>query len=96
MSAPVLDDARKRKLRRDAKPEWVDWSKMHGDGCSYHPKCLTCPFETCRYDAARGNAWLAQQRRLQARDLRDGGMDAAGIGKVIGISTRTVHRLLAS
>lgn len=73
----------------------IDWSRKAGDGCSYHPKCLTCPFEQCRYDSPSGSAFLAEQLRKRAVALRDSGASVDDIARVIERDRRTVFRLLA-
>lgn len=78
----------------------------HGDdtyrdtGCELAPACLTCPLPRCRYDEP-GGVGAAQalaervdrNRRIVA--LRGTGVEAREIASVVGVSVRSVFRVLA-
>ncbi len=97
-AAPVhglaLEEADPRQPRRDALPEHTNY---HDSGCDLHPSCLSCPLVRCRYDEP-GSA-----RRLLSGDRdnevlamqRTGGRSIEMIARQVGVSRRTVFRILA-
>lgn len=91
---PLVEGPFDRPSRRDALPEntrYVD------TGCSVHPSCLSCPLVRCRYDEPGGvRALLSQDRDEQILALkRAGGLTADQIAARLGVSRRTVFRVLA-
>ena len=98
---PDLGEGSFERTRADAT--W-DFLVVHGTpamedkGCSYHPRCLTCPFEVCRFEAGSymGGSWRAREDAKRARDLRAAGVDVNGIARVLDCSRRRVFRLLAA
>lgn len=79
--------------RIDAYPENTDY---RDEGCELNPACLTCPLEVCRFDLPYGVQTLRTSTRMdQARDLRRHGRTVVQIGQELGISRRSVFRLLA-
>jgi len=77
-------------------------------GCSWHPTCLTCPFERCRYDLeeeefkalarslrspAANAAARAEAHKQMARELRAKGLKVYEIAAQLHVTTRTVHRM---
>jgi transposase-like protein len=78
------------RTQPDLKPELVSY---RDEGCTYHPSCLTCPFETCRFDDADGNAFQANLRRQKVAELLGGGMAVDAVARVLGISKSTVARV---
>ena len=69
-------------------------------GCSYAPSCLTCPFEVCRYDRGfAGNRVAKAVNRVERDDqiiaMRSSGMQVEHIAKEMGVSGRTVARILS-
>lgn len=70
---------------------------MEDRGCSEHPRCLTCPFEVCKFEVHGGvNTLRSRQDARRARELRDAGVKAVDIARVLGCSRRNVFRLLAA
>jgi transposase-like protein len=61
-------------------------------GCTYHPACLTCPFERCRYDGPDGPRFRARRYDAQIVALRNEGWGVDAIAGMLGISRRTVFR----
>ena len=71
----------------------TDLDRMAKDtGCSEHDDCLTCPLPKCRYDIAGWNS-KAVKRHDAIRQLSSG-LSAAEIAEQLGISIRTVQRVL--
>jgi len=78
--------------RSDALP---DHHQYTDDGCPWHPRCLTCPFHRCRYDAPHGRSHaLMLTRRAQCLKLRRLGISGYRIARLTGIPPRTVYHLL--
>lgn len=92
--ALVLDDAFALPSRRDSLPENTRYADT---GCSVHPSCLTCPLVRCRYDEPGGvRALLSVDRDAAILRLRRAGtLTAEQIAARLGISRRTVFRVLA-
>ncbi len=64
------------------------------DGCDLHPRCLTCPFVTCRYDVVGGKtALLNVYRDQQITTLRRNGKTVPTVARLLNISRRTVVRV---
>jgi transposase-like protein len=86
--------AGQRLAREDALPEHTSYADT---GCELHSRCLTCPLERCRYDVAGG----LHQLRTAGRDREVLSLHAAAgltvddIAARVGISRRTVFRILA-
>lgn len=81
-----------RPQEPDRDRDLVNWRDT---GCSLSPSCLRCPLPVCRYDEPAGLATLnakEKARRIQA--LRVAGMPADDIAREVGVSRRTVFRLL--
>lgn len=80
--------------RPDSLPEnhqYVD------TGCSIHPSCLTCPLERCVHDLKNGVRTLRiNGRESQAIELRALNKTPSAIAAELGVSRRSVFRLLAS
>ena len=83
-----------RQPRRDALPEHTNY---HDSGCDLHPSCLSCPLARCRYDEPGGaRRLLSGERDSQVLDLqRRGGATIEAIAREVGVSRRTVFRILA-
>jgi predicted DNA-binding protein (UPF0251 family) len=81
-----------RRLRSDA---FADALARPDEGCSLYPSCQTCPLPYCRYDSPNGVSLLrADWRALEVQRLRSQGATAPEISRRLGISIRTVWRLL--
>jgi CRP-like cAMP-binding protein len=95
-AAPLvfLDEALLRPSRRDALPEHT---RYVDSGCSVHSSCLTCPLVRCRYDDPGGiRALLSVGRDERILALRQQGrMTVKQIAERLGVSRRTVFRVLA-
>ena len=66
------------------------------DGCDLHPRCLTCPFVRCRYDAPGGKrALLAAPRNQMIASLRRSGKTVPIVATLLRVSRRTVVRVSA-
>ncbi len=67
-------------------------------GCDLAPSCLACPFPKCRYDMG-DTAWTARRMLNVARNAEivralDSGEHAESIALRLGISSRSVYRLV--
>ena len=88
-----------RKLRIDALPEDHPYQD---EGCAYiAPSCLACPLTVCVYDHVLGVRPYVTRLRLDPRDARirelsGEGRDAAFVAAEVGVSTRTVWRVMAA
>jgi hypothetical protein len=80
--------------RRDALPEHTRYVDT---GCEVHPSCLSCPLVRCRYDEPGGfRAILGRDRdRLILQLRRDESLTVDAIARRVGVSRRTVFRVLA-
>lgn len=89
-----LVEADPRQPRRDALPEHTNY---HDSGCDLHPSCLRCPLVRCRYDEPGGaRHLLSRDRDAEVLALqRDGGRSIEQIARHVGVSRRTVFRILA-
>lgn len=89
-----LVEADFRQPRRDALPENTHYADT---GCDLHSSCLTCPLARCRYDEPGGaRRLLSTNRDSEVLMLqRHGGLTIDGIARRVGISRRTVFRILA-
>lgn len=66
-------------------------------GCHVHPLCLTCPLPQCIYDAPEERLWAARHRhRQRALALRRQGYTMPRIAAALGLSERTVYRILST
>jgi hypothetical protein len=68
-------------------------------GCFLHPSCLACPREVCIHDIQRAGVSAKEidrtlERRSEARRLRDQGLPGRTIAARLGVTVRTVWRLL--
>ena len=67
-------------------------------GCDLSPSCLNCPLPVCKYDVA-GPQRRAMLRRVKdqrnAAYIRDQGLSAPEAAAALGVTTRTVFRILA-
>lgn len=87
-------ETRQRSERCDTLPEY---RRYRDTGCEYHPACLTCPFQVCRFETQRGLPSLRrEQDAVRAKELRTAGHTGEAIARVLGRSRREVWRLLAS
>ena len=69
-------------------------------GCNLHPTCLTCPFETCRYEATTrhikgGASGRGQLNQQLINELSTSGMNYAEIARALNLSSRTIRRLVS-
>lgn len=85
----------RRHPRRDGLPEA---HKYQDEGCDLHASCLTCPFETCRYDLPRqgGRSIRIVARRMRVRELFDAGKSIDEMARETQISRRAIFRDLES
>ena len=82
-----------RPPRRDALPENQDY---RDDGCNYHPSCLTCPFEKCRYDLRGGERISNMARNAEILAMYAANVDPDEITIRCNISRRTLYRVVAA
>jgi hypothetical protein len=66
---------------------WVD------TGCEYHPACLTCPEEMCRYDTPHGIQNDVAPRDNEIRRLRAEGIPIPALMEAYQVSRSTVNRV---
>ena len=67
-------------------------------GCNLAPKCLECPFPTCKHDGGRTNA------KIQVREGKDAqaenlvttqGLTPEQAARRLGVTPRTVYRMIS-
>ena len=82
-----------RATRGEVEVDRINWIDT---GCNLAPSCLNCPFPQCRYDT-RDMIRLERSKSdaTQACDLYVTGLNAAQVADVLGISKRSVFRLMA-
>lgn len=100
---PEIDDERpdRRKVRRDARRPDIRRSSLTCGhpapcGCEYGARCcFDCPLPECNYVAGiSGPRTESLRRAREAEALRRQGFRAVEIARRIGVSRRTVYRLL--
>lgn len=64
-------------------------------GCHVSPSCLECPLRWCVHDVPF-TMQRTSQRLEKARDLLGAGLDRPAIAVELGISIRSVYRILAN
>jgi hypothetical protein len=77
-----------------------EYQQYRDTGCSLHSACLTCPFETCRYEdvlrhAKGGSSGKGQLNQRLINELSSSGMNYAEIARRLNLSSRTVRRLVS-
>ena len=87
----IFHDSVVPKERTHGLPEYYDYRDT---GCELHPACLSCPLPFCQYDRLPDVA-RADERRLEARELRAHGLRYPEIAAMMGVTERTVFRALA-
>lgn len=90
MSA-VVEERLEKPARADALPEFADY--YQDTGCDLAPRCLTCPFEVCRYDKAV-TAQRSAQNKSKAIELKVRGWSIDDIARELNIGRRQVFRYL--
>ncbi len=73
--------------------ELPESAKYVDAGCSYHPACLTCPFDVCRLDVRSGRPSFVPIAALYAE--RQAGFRRDELAKKYGVSARQISRLTA-
>ena len=64
-------------------------------GCDFHPHCLTCPLEICRYDVIGGlRSVFNISRDEEIIRLNSLGLSYREISFKVGISARTVSKVI--
>ncbi|MBI5289949.1 MAG: helix-turn-helix domain-containing protein [Chloroflexi bacterium] len=76
--------------RGDAYPEGATYRDT---GCDIAPSCLRCPLPSCRYDEPLHVA-ASRERRARVVALWDGGLAVGAIAVEVGLSERSVYRVL--
>ena len=65
------------------------------DGCELWAHCLDCPFSTCIKEEPWGvEKFTKLQRARRMAELKQEGNNSKEIGRIFGVSTRTVQRWL--
>ena len=84
-----------RKTRFDALPEHTSYADT---GCDLYPSCLRCPLPRCRYEDPGGaRAMLRPSRDASIRRLsHQQGMSVPQVAAALGVSRRTVFRVLST
>jgi hypothetical protein len=76
------------------EPRAREWDESYRDtGCEFSPRCLECPLPACRYDMPPKRAGM-YLRALQVLPLVGRGRTIAQLADDIGVSRRTMFRLL--
>ena len=66
------------------------------DGCEYSKSCLECPLTLCKYDdPILDNSKSKNNRNMIITNMKKSNMTNKDIAETLGISTRTVHRVLS-
>ncbi len=91
----LLEPVRERKTRLDALPENTQYSDT---GCDLYPSCLHCPLPRCRYEDPGGaRAMLRPVRDASIRRMHhQQGMTVEQVATTLGVSRRTVFRVLSA
>lgn len=65
-------------------------------GCRLHPSCLRCPRPRCIHDEPGSGElmWIIRQRHAEIMRRVQEGEPAVHIAAQLGISERTVHRIV--
>lgn len=81
-------------VRFDALPEYHQYVD---EGCNFHPSCLCCPAEFCRYDARKGIYTLRTLSRDSAiiEGRRQHGLSERALANRHHVSRSTIQRILA-
>ncbi len=84
-----------KKNRRPGYTGGLPENKQYVDtGCDYHPKCLSCPLERCRFDDHDAFLEAKRKERYEAVVVGlEGGASADDLAKQFKISRRTVFRI---
>lgn len=87
-----------RPKRSDALVDELLGTGIYADrGCEYHPSCLTCPFERCRFDSHSGIPGIrSAEKARRARELHAAGMSVPEICAEVGVERRQAFRYLAA
>ena len=98
MVATEIGDAEpepdKEKKERDLLPEYCHY---RDEGCELADSCLGCPFPRCIYEEPRGKQrWLKELRNKEISRLFSNGYGTRALGKMFGLSRRTIQRALKS
>lgn len=76
----------------DLPPEYC---RYKDEGCELADSCLNCPFPRCLYEEPGGKRrWLKKMRDRKIKKMFKEGSGTAEIGKVLGLSRRTIQRSL--
>lgn len=86
---PPLELPARRGALPDERDNWRD------TGCDLYPSCLTCPLPRCRYDQ-RAPDQLRTGRNNAIRSRRAAGETPEAIAQALGLSRRTIFRVLAA
>lgn len=89
-----------RMIRKDALPSDIRFNATCGHyskcGCEVTGCCFDCPLPVCKYELPHGlNTLRAQQRALRIAHFTGEGFSVDWIARVMGLSRRTVFRVLA-
>lgn len=77
--------------RSDALPEHKDFRDT---GCESHPRCLDCPFSSCRFDVLGGVAAMQRRERdARIRERIQAGADIDTVAAEFGLSRRNIYRI---
>jgi len=72
--------------------DWELW-EFRDEGCDLYPSCLSCPLPRCKFDEGVKRT-KTKLRAMKVKRMRDEGMSTKEIAKALGVSQRTVQRLL--
>lgn len=77
-------------------PYRLDFAHYPDTGCQVHPACLSCPLPRCVLDEPPGQRAAARNRERDAAIIAamQRGESVRQIGATLGISRRTVHRVI--
>lgn len=70
-----------------------EYGNWHDTGCEYHPRCLTCPEEECRFDTPNGLQEDTSGRDAAIRRFKAEGIPVATIMEAYEVSRATVYRV---
>ncbi len=81
--------------RKGTPDRLLDAGGYQDGGCALAASCLDCPLIVCRYDHPQGVAGIEyDEKRRRVVSCVVQGMDVAAIVKRVGVSRRTVSRIM--
>jgi predicted HTH domain antitoxin len=88
-----MKDERVLSIEMDLLPEHIQYKD---EGCDMSPSCLSCPLQSCVYDAPHGKQAILKRRRNDEilRVYRQEHPSLGEMARIFKVSIRTVQRVL--